>query len=318
MNIAEEIRATPIQKLHHDVYKSRNLEVFVKREDLSHPIISGNKWHKLKFNLSEAKTCSHIVSFGGAWSNHLHSLAYASMKEGIKLSALIRGEELANKPLNAMLADMQDWAADLYFISREQYRLKEQSKSFLALFSQEAVFVIPEGANNESGIAGCEDFATHTLKQFQQEQGALPTHVLLASGTGAMTAGFIKAMQNKTFSMEILKSNLFLKSYLAVKDKNRVRENIVANTQNLNQALSWMLDDSYAGKGFAQVDNKLSEFMKLFYEQQGFELDPVYNAKLFYGFHEDVLKNLFPANSRILLIHSGGLQGLRGFTNENL
>lgn len=318
MTIAEEIRSTPIQKLHHDVYKSKNLEVFVKREDLCHPIISGNKWHKLKFNLAEAKDYSHIVSFGGAWSNHLHSLAYACMKEGIKLSALIRGDELASKPLNAMLADIQGWGANLHFISRKQYRLKEQSECFLTLFSQEALYIIPEGANNESGIAGCEDFAALTLKQFQEEQGAVPSHVLLASGTGAMTAGFVRAIQKKSFNHGVLDSNLVLKSYLAVKDKNRVQENIIANTQNLNQELSWMLDDSYAGAGFAQVDSKLSEFMKVFYQQQGFELDPVYTAKLFYGFYQDVLKNLFPAKSRILLIHSGGLQGLRGFTNENL
>ncbi len=307
MSIADEIQWTPIQKLKADLYSNKQVDVFVKREDLCHPIISGNKWHKLKLNLAEAGGVSRIASFGGAWSNHLHALAYTCMKQGIGLSAFIRGDELAGKALNPMLSDMKQWGADLHFLSREQYRLKEQSEDFLSLCTKEAVFVIPEGANNPMGIEGCAQFACATLEQFEDEQNSLPTHVLMAAGTGAMTSGFIRAIHQRN-----VENSIFVKSYLAVKDKTRVETTILENTGSLGEGFFWSLDDSYTGKGFAQVDSSLKCFMRDFYELEGFELDPVYTGKMFYGFHQDLLQNIFPEGSRILLIHSGGLQGKRG------
>jgi 1-aminocyclopropane-1-carboxylate deaminase len=304
--IESEICETPIQPLENNLFSQAGLKVFIKREDLCHPIISGNKWHKLKFNLAYVReqAISEVLSFGGAWSNHLHALAYVCKQESLKLTAVIRGEELAHKKLNPMLQDISDWGAKLHFVSRQEYRLKEKASCFEP-YIEKNIFVIPEGGGNERGMSGCEDFALKTLASYVKEQGAVPSHIVLIAGTGTMAVGFMRALQREEFT------DVQLRVYLAVHDKAQIKKKIEDFSFSENDAHQLSLCDDYVGKGFGKTDSELFAFMKTFEEEHGLPLDPVYTGKMLYGFCQDVAQGIFSRGNQVLLVHSGGLQGNR-------
>mgnify|MGYP006160735301 FL=1 len=270
------------------------IELFIKREDKLHPIISGNKFRKLNYNIQEAKKLGHttLLTFGGAFSNHILAVAGAGAEFGFKTIGIIRGEELENKIAeNPTLAKAQELGMQFHFVTRTAYRDKEE-KMFVnhlqEMFGD--FYLIPEGGTNELAIKGCEEILTDTDKVYF-------THVACAVGTGGTISGLINSSgQNQ----QIIGFSSLKGAFLS-----DVIRNFVVKT-------NWNINDSYHFGGYGKVNDELIQFLNSFYSQTNIPLDPVYTGKMVFGVLDLIAKAYFPSNSKILMIHTGGLQGIKG------
>jgi 1-aminocyclopropane-1-carboxylate deaminase len=270
------------------------IELFIKREDKLHPIISGNKFRKLNHNIQEAKKLGHttLLTFGGAFSNHILAVAGAGAEFGFKTIGIIRGEELESKIAeNPTLAKAQELGMQFYFVTRTAYRDKEE-KMFVnhlqEMFGD--FYLIPEGGTNELAIKGCEEILTDTDKVYF-------THVACAVGTGGTISGLINSSgQNQ----QIIGFSSLKGAFLS-----DVIRNFVVKT-------NWNINDSYHFGGYGKVNDELIQFLNSFYSQTNIPLDPVYTGKMVFGVLDLIAKAYFPPNSKILMIHTGGLQGIKG------
>ena len=270
------------------------IELFIKREDKLHPIISGNKFRKLNYNIQEAKKLGHttLLTFGGAFSNHILAVAGAGAEFGFKTIGIIRGEELENKIAeNPTLAKAQELGMQFHFVTRTAYRDKEE-KMFVnhlqEMFGD--FYLIPEGGTNELAIKGCEEILTDTDKAYF-------THVACAVGTGGTISGLINSSgQNQ----QIIGFSSLKGAFLS-----DVIRNFVVKT-------NWNINDSYHFGGYGKVNDELIQFLNSFYSQTNIPLDPVYTGKMVFGVLDLIAKAYFPSNSKILMIHTGGLQGIKG------
>lgn len=265
----------------------------IKREDLLHPFVSGNKFRKLKYNLLQAETENKetLLTFGGAFSNHIAAVAFAGKEQGFKTIGIIRGDELRNKiEENPTLRFAQDCGMQFQFISREGYRNKSET-SFLSALKKEFgdFYLIPEGGTNELAIKGCEEIITKEDKEFD--------FICTAVGTGGTITGIINSISShqKVLGFPALKGD-FLK------------EDIRKFARNQN----WELITDYHFGGYGKVTPELITFINQFYAENKIPLDPIYTGKMVFGVMDLIRKNYFPENSKILLIHTGGLQGIRG------
>lgn len=267
------------------------IELVIKRLDLIHPEISGNKFYKLKYNLLEAKRLGkkRIISFGGAYSNHIAATAYAAKLFGFECIGIIRGEELANKPLNHTLATAERHAMKLEYVSREKYRHKNQAE-FLKELSEKypESYIIPEGGTNALAIQGCQEILSAQDLEYD--------YIACAVGTGGTISGIIEASQDhqKILGFSALKGD-FLKQEIS----------------QWTQKTNWQITDQYCFGGYAKFSPELLNFIDEFEQKYQIPLDPVYTGKMCFGIFELLKQDYFPKHSRILLIHSGGLQGKR-------
>ncbi|WP_329805749.1 1-aminocyclopropane-1-carboxylate deaminase/D-cysteine desulfhydrase [Flavobacterium facile] len=265
----------------------------MKREDLLHPIISGNKFRKLKYNIEEAKKQNKkvLLTFGGAFSNHIVAVAGAGEAFGFETIGIIRGEELQDKiSENPSLLQAQNLGMKFVFISREQYRLKETT-DFIEQLQKDfgEFYLLPEGGTNELAIKGCEEILTETDSQF--------THICTSIGTGGTITGIINSSANNQniIGFSSLKGD-FLQNDIAK----------FANKQN------WTVNCEYHFGGYGKVTDELIDFINNFYLKYQIPLDPIYTGKMMFGIMNLIENNYFPANSKILAIHTGGLQGIAG------
>jgi len=270
------------------------IELFIKREDKLHPIISGNKFRKLNYNIQEAKKLGHttLLTFGGAFSNHILAVAGAGAEFGFKTIGIIRGEELENKIAeNPTLAKAQELGMQFHFVSRTTYRDKEEKMFVNHLHEMFGDFyLIPEGGTNELAIKGCEEILTDTDK-------VCFTHVACAVGTGGTISGLINSSgQNQQIIGFSSLKGAFLSDVIC---------NFVVKT-------NWNINDSYHFGGYGKVNDELIQFLNSFYSQTNIPLDPVYTGKMVFGVLDLIAKNYFSPNSKILMIHTGGLQGIKG------
>lgn len=267
----------------------------LKREDLIHSHIAGNKWRKLKYNLLAARQDKQqvLLTFGGAYSNHIAAVAAAGQEFGFKMVGIIRGEELAthgghNPTLQAALNN----GMQLHFVSRTQYRLKN-SPEFIDTLQQRfgSFYLIPEGGTNALAIRGCEEILTESDKQDFD-------YVCCAVGTGGTLAGIINS---STTRQQVIGFSA-LKGGFLVDEVNQWlgRPPIKAN---------WRINTDYHFGGYAKTSPALFDFIRTFMQQTGIQLDPVYTGKMLYGVFDLIQLGYFPANSRILAIHTGGIQG---------
>jgi len=274
-----------------------NIRLTVKREDLLHPHISGNKFRKLKYNILQAKAnaASSILTFGGAFSNHIAATAAAGKEYGFKTIGIIRGDELAGKvDENPTLSFARDCGMQLEFISREAYRNKTNSLFIESLQEQFGDFyLVPEGGTNELAVKGCEEILS--------EDDSVFTHVCCAVGTGGTISGIINSAlsHQKVIGFPALKGA-------------GLSDDICKFARKGN----WELAEAYHFGGYGKVTQELISFMNYFYDTTGILLDPVYTGKLFFGVIDLVNQGYFPQNSEILLIHTGGLQGIAGMNRE--
>ena len=273
--------------------KEKDIEVYIKREDLIHPFVSGNKFRKLKYNLAEAKKQNRktLLTFGGAFSNHIAAVAFAGKSEGFITIGIIRGDELADKvENNPTLKFASENGMQFEFVSREMYRYKND-EAFLSELKDKFgdFYLIPEGGTNELAVKGCEEILTEEDKNFN--------YIACAVGTGGTIAGIIKSSlpNQQVLGFPALKGDFL---------QNEIR--IFAHEAN------WQLINGYEFGGYGKVTPELISFMNDFYAETQILLDPIYTAKMVFGVSKLVKQGFFPDNSRILLIHTGGIQGIEG------
>ena len=260
---------------------SAHVKVQVLREDLRHAVLGGNKLWKLKYNLenfsSESAKC--IVTFGGAFSNHLLAISEVCFMKNIPLHVFIRGEE---QPTNTRIDRMKGQGTFIHYLSREDYR-KKQDASFIDLLLsgygiQNNAMIIPEGANNTAGQKGCSELAAHLPEN--------TTHFMLAVGTGGTLHGITQNLPSSIHVVGIPVGHFGAFEHTA--------ENITIFNQ-------------YAWKGYGKSEEQLDRFIVAFSEKHNLPLEPIYTGKLFYALQDLLLRNYFPESSCITVLHSGGL-----------
>ena len=267
----------------------------MKREDVIHPYISGNKWHKLKYNLLEAKRLGYdtLLTFGGAYSNHIYATAAAAKEAGFKSIGIIRGEELAGKPLNKTLTFARQHDMQLEFVERSAYR-KKNSEEFIQTLKQQfgSFYLVPEGGTNNLAITGCMEMVNEEVRAYD--------FVCCSVGTGGTLAGLIKGMQGKgrVLGFAALKGDFLTEE---VKD--------LLQQHGASQPANWEIIPGYHFGGYAKKNPELLYFMETFEREHAIPLDPIYTGKLLYGVFQLVKKQYFSPYSRVLVVHSGGLQG---------
>ena len=266
-------------------FYKKEIEVAVLRLDKISPLVSGNKWFKLRYYLEETKAREKkgIITFGGAWSNHIIATAAICQMNGLKAIGIIRGEE--PKRLSITLLNAKEMGMQLYFISREAY----QNKEVPASINKDEYLIVNEGGYGETGTKGASDILNYCSKPY--------THYCCAVGTGTMMAGIINAISpgQQVTGISVMKNNIGLE--------------IMIQTLVTNKEITWQLNHDYHFGGYAKHQPGLLSFMNEFYKLTNIKSDFVYTGKLFYAMSDLIEKNYFPQSSKLLLIHSGGLQG---------
>ena len=288
-----------IQQINSEICANADVKLFGLRLDLMHSQINGNKWFKLKYNLVEAKErkLTTILTFGGAYSNHIYATAAAGNLFGFRTIGLIRGEE--NIPLNPTLEFAVAQGMQLVYIDRQTYKKRhteELQNQLKQRFGE--VFIIPEGGCNLNGMRGCTEIL-QTVKGFNT--------ICLACGTGTTLAGMTLSLnqEQRVIGFPVLKGGDFLKE-----DINNLLTNYLASDlpTPVNFPAPWELVSDYHFGGYAKVTNKLKLFCQDFQQQHDIPLDYIYTGKMFYGVMDLIAKGFFKSES-LLLIHTGGLQG---------
>ncbi len=275
------------------ILAQKKIALYVKREDALHPFISGNKFRKLKYNLIEAKKKDFktILTFGGAFSNHIAATAYAGKESNLQTIGIIRGEELAHKwQDNPTLRFANINGMQFKFVSRSWYRAKDSLEA-VALLEKEfgAFYKIPEGGTNVLAVQGCEEILTPEDAKFDV--------ICTCVGTGGTIAGIINSAQNqqKVIGFPALKG-VFLK-----KDISKFSANS-----------NWHLETKYSFGGYGKVTQELVDFINDFKSKTTISLDPIYTGKMMYGLLDLIANDYFRPETKILAIHTGGLQGIAG------
>jgi 1-aminocyclopropane-1-carboxylate deaminase len=289
---------TPVFELNDRLSEAAGVRVLIKREDLNHGDVSGNKWWKLKYNLVEALRLKHntLLTFGGAYSNHIYATAAAAKELGLQSIGIIRGQETF--PLNPTLTFARACGMQLHYISRHAYRHKTEDQFMIDLQEQFGVFYpIPEGGTNELALKGCEEFAKNILSDIAFDC------VCLAVGTGGTLAGIARGLgiQSKVIGISSLKGGEFLEGEIRTLLKDRAESTIS----------HWNIETAYHFGGYGKRTKELEDFMQRQWQLHRVPLDPVYTAKMMYGVWDMVRKGLFERGSTILVLHTGGLQGGR-------
>jgi len=275
------------------------VEVYVKREDQIHPLVSGNKFRKLKYSLLQAQQLGYatVLTFGGAFSNHIAATAAAGKLLGFQTIGVIRGDELANDlsltlAQNATLREAKNNGMQLHFVNREVYRSKENQHFINTLKNQFGNFyLIPEGGTNELAIKGCEEILTKEDEKFD--------YICVAVGTGGTIAGLINSSKDH---QHIIGFPVLKGSFLRGEIEKRVL-----------QRDHWHLEENFHFGGYAKSQPELISFMNQFLRDTGIQLDPIYTGKVFFGLSEMIKNNKIKAPCKILVIHTGGLQGIEPF-----
>lgn len=294
--LQNRLAESPLVQIHDGLFQAKGVEFYIKRDDLLHPVVSGNKWRKLKYILEHALNlgADTIVSMGGAYSNHLHALAFAGKWLGLKTIAYVRGE----KPdvLNPTLSDLLEWGMQLRFVSRAEYR---QLRAFKAHDSLPDLKVgqywLPEGGATELALSGVAEI----MREIDTEFDVL----VAACGTGATLAGLIRAVpqHTKVIGVAALKGAGFLR-----KDVEQWLFDGEARQRD------WSIVLDYHFGGFANSTPELIGFMRRFYSEHAVPIEPVYTGKALFAIYDLLKQGYFEPGQRIVMLHTGGLQGARG------
>ena len=293
-----EAAVRPLQVIEDERLDRAGVSLLIKREDLIHPLVSGNKWHKLKYNLTAARQQGYgtLLSFGGAYSNHIHALAAAARAHGFQSVGVIRGEPY--EPLNPTLQFAVEQGMRLHYLNRLAYRRKYEADILDALRARFGDFyLIPEGGSNPLGVRGCGDIVTDIDQAFDV--------LVCACGTGATLAGLVAGLEGRAraLGIAVLKGAGFLNG-----EVRRFLAEVGAPACD-----NWSLALDFHCGGYAKTSPGLLAFMSDFERRHAIPLDPVYTGKMLYGLFELIGKGEFARGTTIVAIHSGGLQGRSGF-----
>lgn len=285
---------SPLQRLSSTLLQEKQIELYVKRDDLIHPLLSGNKWRKLKYNLLEAKKLqkNSLLTFGGAYSNHIHATAAAGKLFGFQTIGIIRGEP--HEPLNRTLQFAVEQGMQLDYLDRQTYRLKTSEIVIQSLKEKYGDFyLLPEGGSNALALPGCAEIIDELNAQLQSGYD----YVCTASGSGGTLAGLISGKPScELLGFAVLKGADFL-----IDD---VKKLLGDNSQD-----NWQILLNYHFGGYAKKDQQLLDFCHQFEKDFTIPIEPIYTGKMFYGIFDLLKKDFFPNGSRIVAIHTGGLQG---------
>lgn len=290
----------PIQQLTNNFLAEKGIQLAVLRLDTVHSQVSGNKFFKLKYNLEEAKRLgkSTVLSFGGAFSNHIYATASAAHSEGFHSIGIIRGEDADLE--NPTLRHAQKMGMDLHFVDRESYRNKNSPEFLEFLKSRYGDFyLIPEGGTNEFAIKGTKEILHASHSEF--------SHFCVPIGTGGTFAGLTAPLKSHQtlIGVSCLKGDFIFKEIEALLLKYSIQ------TEG-----KFEIQSGYHFGGYGKHKPELIEFILWFYKEFRIPLDPIYTGKLAFGIWDLIGKNHFPPGSKILLIHTGGLQGNAGFAQK--
>ncbi len=305
----------PVQTVEASWLSCAGVQLDMLRLDHLHPVISGNKWFKLKNHLRSAfdRDISHIVSFGGAWSNHIHALAAAGHTLGFQTTGVIRGERAEN--VSDTLKDAERYGMNLHFITRKAYREKHTPEFQASLYKElglnpENVVIVPEGGSGPEGVQGCED-----ILRSGNVNPADYSQIWLASGTGATAAGVIRSAPD-TFiqSVAVLKGADWMQQEIGHYLKGAAMEGAGMEGAGMEgRPDNWQVETQAHCGGYGRTTPELLEFITRFEQDTGIPLDPVYTGKVIMAFYNRVIAGSVLKGRRVLAIHTGGLQGRRGF-----
>lgn len=293
-------REVPVVPIHAPSLQEAGVLLYIQREDLVHPFISGNKWYKLKYNLQKAQAEGHttLLTFGGAYSNHIYATAAAGREFGFKTVGIIRGER--TEPLNYTLRFAESCGMMLHYISRDRYRYRE-NPTFLDHLQEQfgRFYLLPEGGTNMLAVKGCMEIVRYSA-DFD--------YVCTAVGTGGTLAGMVAGMKGtgQLLGFSSLKNGAFLMDNI-----HQLTQEYCGKTFHDFQIIG-----SYHFGGYAKFKPGLIEFINHFAGTHAIPLDHVYTGKMLFGIFDLVSQGYFPKGSRILAIHSGGLQGIYGFNER--
>lgn len=294
---------SPIEKIEHEIFKEYQLNIFIKRDDLIHPIISGNKWRKLKYNLLEAKKRKYkgVLSFGGAYSNHIHALAYACKQQNLKSLGIIRGESIYQA--NATLSKAKSWGMEFNFVNRAEYRLREH-KDYLRVLQNKYpdYYMVPEGGSNDLALPGVAETITELNQQIKYDTLMVPV------GSGGTVAGLIKQDNNQhnILGIAVLKQAEYLKTEI---------EKLLPN--QMNKYHNWQLLTDFHLGGYGKFSNSDAFKIAQFSKTTKIPFEPIYTGKMLLALLTLITQDYFKKHETIVLLHTGGLQGLQGLVEQN-
>jgi 1-aminocyclopropane-1-carboxylate deaminase len=286
---------SPVHQINDKLFDDQGLTLFIKRDDLIHPIISGNKWRKLKYILkkAQAQNKTHLVTFGGAYSNHLLATAAAGAKFGFKTTGIVRGEQVENDTL--FLCRLH--GMNLIFVDRDSYR--DKPALFKKHFGDDVgAFFIDEGGASTEGAKGCSELVAELNEQYD--------HIFCACGTGTTAAGIINGLNEHNLpaqfnAIPVLKGGDFIKEEI---------DRLLINSS------TYQLHTDYHFGGYGKTTPELITFIKGFIASTGILIEPIYTGKMLYAVYDLAAKQYFKPGSRILAIHSGGIWGLLGMKDK--
>ena len=289
--------SAPVQSLHDPLFATKGVQVYLKREDLLHPTISGNKWRKLKYNLKAAREQGKetLLTFGGAYSNHIAAVAAAGKEYNFRTIGYIRGE--AQPVLNPTLTFATSCGMQLHYLDRETYRLKHTPAFIQDLQSRYPdAYLLPEGGTNLLAVKGCTEITQDIPVPFD--------YILCAAGTGGTLAGIIAGLagEKQVIGFPALKGGEFLKDEIS---------QLVINFAGQAYG-NWELQTQYHFGGYAKTKPELINFIQYFKQRHQVQLEPVYTGKMLFGLYDLIRQDYFERGAAILAIHTGGLQGLAG------
>lgn len=295
---------SPLEALSDDRLRAKEIRCWVKRDDQlrigDEPAFCGNKWRKLQYNLFEAhrRQQSTLLTFGGAFSNHLAAVAQAGNLFDFQTIGIVRGERI--EPLNPTLQFCENQGMTLHFISRSAYREKKEAGFIEKLHEQFGDFyLLPEGGTNALALRGCAEM----MAEIRTQADFNVDYFAVACGTGGTLAGMIRGLhgEEQAIGFSVLKGD-FLEAAV---------ENLLPENQQ-----NWQMQNDYPCGGYAKFTPELIKFINDFHAQFGIPLDPIYTGKLFYGLFDLIAQGFFPPGSNIVAIHTGGLQGIAGFNQR--
>ncbi|MFU8790209.1 MAG: 1-aminocyclopropane-1-carboxylate deaminase/D-cysteine desulfhydrase [Methylobacter sp.] len=287
IKLEKTFKPSILTKIDDPLLAQQHLELWMKRDDLLHPVISGNKWRKLKYSLDHALSLNAdtLVSMGGAYSNHLHALAYVGKVLGLKTIGLIRGEQ--PPVLTPTLRDIQAWGMTLKFVSRSDYRLLRHALPDL----KPGQYWLPEGGAQVLALQGVAELVAEIAIRYDT--------LCLPCGTGTTLAGIANAAPE----------NVSVLGFAALKNADFLAADVAALlSQSLN---NWQINLDYHFGGFAKTNAELQAFIEDFELKTKIPLEPVYTGKMMYALYDLIKKHRFKPGTRIIALHTGGLQGKR-------
>jgi 1-aminocyclopropane-1-carboxylate deaminase/D-cysteine desulfhydrase-like pyridoxal-dependent ACC family enzyme len=288
-----------VQELFDPFFEEKKIRLFMQRDDLLHPEVSGNKFRKLKYNIRHAIEHEYdtILTFGGAYSNHIAATAAAAKLSNLKSIGLIRGEE--QLPLNSTLQTAVNNGMELHYISRQDYRRKQEPDFLEELKSKfGSIFIIPEGGTNQLAIKGVAEMKADWDQDYN--------FIAVPFGSGGTSAGIYSVLESQQLLIfSALKGDNVGDEFQSVLTENEIVDN--GNWEMMNQ---------YHFGGYAKVKPELVDFVNEFKTAHQIQLDLIYNGKMLFGIYDLIQKNHFSEGSKLLAIHTGGVQGNKGMVER--